>query len=122
MGLGIIQNLPSMPLDDQWDTIQNWEERHDALETHLERIVSKFFYDSVTFFEYFVFTFLWINFETNWSVGPVKKSIEPEIEPEVPEAVSTEPEAQMNPDLSGMLARKIGDNIQKYPKPAEQNS
>ena len=40
MGLGIIQNLPSMPLDDQWETIQNWEERHDALETHLERIVS----------------------------------------------------------------------------------
>ena len=45
MGLGIIQNLPSMPLDDQWETIQNWEERHDALETHLERIVSKFFYN-----------------------------------------------------------------------------
>ena len=45
MGLGIIQNLPSMPLDDQWETIQNWEERHDALETHLERIVSKFFYE-----------------------------------------------------------------------------
>ena len=43
MGLGIIQNLPAMPLDDQWETIQNWEERHDALETHLERIVSKFF-------------------------------------------------------------------------------
>ena len=42
MGLGIIQNLPSMPLDDQWETIQNWEERHDALETHLERIVSFF--------------------------------------------------------------------------------
>ena len=43
MGLGIIQNLPAMPLDDQWETIQNWEERHDALETHLERIVLKFF-------------------------------------------------------------------------------
>ena len=47
MGLGIIQNLPSMPLDDQWETIQNWEERHDALETHLERIVSKFFYEKI---------------------------------------------------------------------------
>jgi len=90
MGLGIIQNLPSMPLDDQWETIQNWEERHDALETHLE------------------------------SVGPVKKSIQPEVEPEVPEAVGIQPEVL--PDLSGMLARKIGDNIQKYPKPAEQNS
>ena len=46
----------------------------------------------------------------------------PEVGPEVPEAVGIEPEVQMNPDLSGMLARKIGDNIQKYPKPAEQNS
>ena len=59
-------------------------------------------------------------FETNSSVGPVKKSIQPEVEPEVPEAVGIEPEVL--PDLSGMLARKIGDNIQKYPKPAEQNS
>ena len=70
----------------------------------------------------FIFHFCWTNFETNWSVGPVKKSIQPEVEPEVPEAVGIEPEVQMNPDLSGMLARKIGDNIQKYPKPAEQNS
>ena len=51
----------------------------------------------------------------------MKKSIQPEVEPEAPEAVGIEPEVQM-PDLSGMLARKIGDNIQKYPKPAEQNS
>ena len=48
----------------------------------------------------------------------MKKSIQPE----VPEAVGIEPEVQINPDPSGMLARKIGDNIQKYPKPAEQNS
>lgn len=51
MGLGIIQNLPSMPLDDQWETIQNWEERHDALETHLERIVSKFSSEKMYFYE-----------------------------------------------------------------------
>merc|ERR1711990_947978 len=38
MGLGIIQNLPSMPLDGQWESIQNWEERHDALEVHLESV------------------------------------------------------------------------------------
>ena len=58
MGLGIIQNLPSMPLDDQWETIQNWEERHDALETHLERIVSKFSYEKNVFLRekwYFLF-------------------------------------------------------------------
>ena len=68
----------------------------------------------------YISAFLLTNFETNWSVGPVKKSIQPEVEPEVPEAVGIEPEVL--PDLSGMLARKIGDNIQKYPKPAEQNS
>ena len=90
MGLGIIQNLPSMPLDDQWESYQNWEERHDALEAHLE------------------------------NVGPVKKSIQPEVigsdvKPEV------QPEVVPEADLSGMLARKIGDNIQKYPKPAENS-
>ena len=31
MGLGIIQNLPSMPLDDQWETIQNWEDQGEEL-------------------------------------------------------------------------------------------
>lgn len=67
MGLGIIQNLPSMPLDDQWETIQNWEERHDALETHLERIVSKFFYEKKDYdiFKYFFHSFLLTYFETN---------------------------------------------------------
>ena len=67
--------------------------------------------------KFFVIFWGWI-FETNYSVGPVKKSIQPE----VPEAVGIEPEVQINRDPSGMLARKIGDNIQKYPKPAEQNS
>ena len=57
MGLGIIQNLPSMPLDDQWETIQNWEERHDALETHLERIVSFFFVRKSFFLQFFFCNF-----------------------------------------------------------------
>ena len=60
MGLGIIQNLPSMPLDDQWETIQNWEERHDALETHLERIVSNFFYKK-KYYDIFLYFCLFIN-------------------------------------------------------------